>query len=94
MNKYDGKRVGEFIDPVVRCDSCQELLLRKTIQEIGCCSKCGNRRLKNVRILQPEEMEQLKEWNVDPEFIAIFEQVENPQEFKIDPDTVPGVING
>jgi hypothetical protein len=69
------------------------LLLRTTIHELGCCSKCGNKRIKNVRILQIDEMARLKEWNVDPEFIALFEQVENPQEFDVDSD-ISHVLGG
>ena len=92
---YDTKEMSDFNDPIIRCESCQELLLRATVSEIGCCSRCGNRRVKNVNILQPDEMEKLKKWKVDPEFIVLFEERENPQPFEVDPDTVvPGVTNG
>jgi hypothetical protein len=80
MNKYDAKNRTPFIDPIVRCDACQELLLRKTIQEIGCCTNCGNRRMTNIKVIKEAEIEKVKSWNLDPEFMALFEEAENPQE--------------
>lgn len=70
---YDPKSQVEFSDPVVRCDSCQSLIRRETIKDSGCCDSCGNRRVRNVQVIKENEMKQLKEWNIDPQFLALFE---------------------
>ena len=64
-----------FTDPVVRCDSCQSLVLREKMLKIGMCTECGNRRMRSVQIMKPEEWQQVKSWGVDPDFIALFEEV-------------------
>lgn len=74
--KYDSKSQEPFSDPVLRCDSCQHVFLREIIHELGCCPECGNRRVRNVLILKPEEMERLKKEGIDPEFLALFEAME------------------
>ena len=73
---YDNKDpdVG-FNDPVVRCDSCHVLLERSNLQKLGMCKKCGNRRVRNVLVMSDVEITQLKEWGIDPDFIALFEEV-------------------
>ena len=74
MEKYD--RDAPFEDPVVRCTECSELLLREVIHKLGMCSKCGNKRMRNVLVLSVEEMQELKDKNIDPEFLKLFEGVE------------------
>jgi hypothetical protein len=74
LNKYD--RDGSFNDPIVRCCDCQAIISRETIRDAGCCPQCGNRRVRNVLAMNEEEMDKLKENNIDPEFIALFEGVE------------------
>lgn len=64
-----------FTDPVVRCDSCQVVVRAETIRKLGMCPDCGNRRVKNVLMMKPEEMARCKEWGVDPEWIALFHEV-------------------
>lgn len=71
MDKYD--KDAEFADPVVRCDSCNAVILVETIKKLGMC-KCGNRRIRNVQMLNGEELTQLKNWGVDPDFLALFEE--------------------
>ena len=73
--KYGYKNKEAFPDPVVRCDSCQALIRRKHVHTMGCCPECGNKRFRNVLTLKDTEMEKMKEWNIDPEFIALFEGV-------------------
>ena len=51
-----------FTDPVVRCDSCQALLKRETLHKHGRCTKCGNRRIRNLTVLSEEETKQMEEW--------------------------------
>jgi DNA-directed RNA polymerase subunit RPC12/RpoP len=69
-----------FTDPVVRCSSCGVLLLHDTIQKYGCCKKCGNRRVTNVRIMTDKEMQSLKAKGGMEDFIAIFEGVDDDGE--------------
>lgn len=74
--KYGAKTKQPFPDPIIRCDSCQAIVHRRHISQMGCCHECGNRRFRNALTLKEEEMEQLKKDGVDPEFLAIFEEVE------------------
>ena len=83
---YNPKSQVPFSDPVVRCDSCRALILRSSIHTLGLCPKCGNRRIRNVLVLSTEEMFQLKQWGIDPKFIALFEEVEELTPRSSDPD--------
>lgn len=76
-SKYAGP---DFNDPVVRCASCQQLITRKAIRKLAHCPKCGNRRVSNLRSFTEEEEKWMKEHNVDPDFLALFETVEDPDE--------------
>ncbi len=53
---------GEFSDPVLRCDSCQALVKRKSLHKLGACPKCGNKRVRNLTVLNEKERDQLREW--------------------------------
>lgn len=64
---------GAFSDPVVRCDGCHKLVRIEAIKNVGCCPNCGNKRVRNVLVFNQEELEQLKEWKIDTEFISLFE---------------------
>ena len=64
---------GDFKDPVVRCDSCQKLLLVTDLHKTGCCRHCGNRRVRNLTVFNDDERKQMEAWKIDPEFIALFE---------------------
>ena len=68
MDKYDPK--GSFQDPIVRCFRCHTILRSEQLLRLGVCSKCGGRKVSNVTILSEEELQQLKDWNLDPEYIA------------------------
>lgn len=70
MNKYD--KDAPFTDPVVRCDSCSKIVQTKTLRELGCCPNCGNRKVRNLTVFNSEELTQMKDWGVDPEFLNIF----------------------
>jgi len=65
---------GSFNDPVVRCDSCNNLIQREAIQEKGLCPECGNRKVRNVQTFNSKELQQMKDWNIDPDFIGLFEE--------------------
>jgi len=81
---YEGGK--EFMDPLVRCFDCGELVHRVYIANNASCSHCGSRRFKNLQAIKEEEMTLLKlgtydfglrpeEWYpVDPDFFALFEE--------------------
>ncbi len=52
---------GEFIDPLVRCDSCAQLIFVKQLTKRGMC-ECGNTRVRNVRSLTEDELNTAKKW--------------------------------
>lgn len=66
-------RDAPFDDPVVRCCECQTLNLMRDLQRDGCCRKCGTRRVRNVLTFDYEEMQWMRERNVDSEWLALFE---------------------
>lgn len=66
--------IEEKAEPVYRCDSCQELLLHTTIQKLGSCSKCGNKRMRNITIFNDEEKIQMEAWGLS-DFLSQFEEV-------------------
>lgn len=62
-------------DPVLRCDSCQAIVQRAVLHRLGCCDKCGNRRMRNVTVFDEVEKAQLEEWGF-VEFVAEFGAVQ------------------
>ena len=68
MDKYDPK--GSFQDPILRCFRCHTVLKAEQLLRLGVCSKCGGRKVSNVTILSEEELETIKKWDLDPEYIA------------------------
>ncbi len=74
VSKEKYHRDAKFDDPIVRCTECQAIVHRGVIAETGGCDKCGNRRVRNVLTLSVEEMDELKKKNVDPVFLALFEE--------------------
>ncbi len=67
--------MSSFTDPVVRCTECQRMITREEIHEDGCCPECGNRRMRNVLNMSPEERDKLREMGCH-EFLSLFEEVE------------------
>ncbi len=69
-----------FCEPVVRCDGCAELILLETVKTIGMCPKCSSTKVKNVRAMNEEEMENCKKWArekiIDHQWVALFEGME------------------
>ena len=75
MEKY--VKDGPFMDPVVRCDSCQTLLLMAELKNVGQCYRCSNTRVRNLRgTLTQEDCQTLLIWRnegkIDPDFVALF----------------------
>lgn len=69
-----------FNDPLVRCNNCGELALTIKWKKYGYCPKCGNRRCRNVINFTNEDYEKAIDWNVDPEFLALFERVDDDED--------------
>ncbi len=67
---------GPFKEPVVRCDSCNRLLLLTKLKEMGACI-CGSRKVKNVRGFDDVEKAKMIEWGIDPDFVALFEPIDD-----------------
>ena len=67
---------GPFNDPVVRCDGCAKIVLQDTLRKMGMCPNCGKRRVNKVSVFNEDELNQMIEWGVDPDFFAIFENRE------------------
>lgn len=61
-----------FQDPVVRCDSCQRILMVSKLKELGGCV-CGSRKVRNLKGFDDKEQALMQEWGVDPVFINLFE---------------------
>lgn len=74
---------GPFNDPVVRCDKCQTLLFVPEIKRLGGCTRCGNTRVGNVRVLTEEEMAQANIWvsegKIDAAWLSLFAPYETVQ---------------
>ena len=67
---------GPFSDPIVRCDSCSKLVMIELIGKIGKCPYCGRAKFWKVRTFSQRELEWMKERDVDPDFLKLFEQTE------------------
>jgi predicted RNA-binding Zn-ribbon protein involved in translation (DUF1610 family) len=66
-----------FEDPVVRCDSCQAMIFREKLKELGRCPKCGRKKVRNCDVFSEEEFALMKEKGVDPQFLALFEGIDD-----------------
>jgi hypothetical protein len=58
------------------CDSCQEIQLTETVKDRGRCEKCGNRKFRNVQLINDNMIEKVRSMGLDPEFLALFEEVQ------------------
>ena len=63
-----------FADPVLRCDSCTTIVFAEDLREHGLCLKCGNRKMRNLQVYDEDELELMKDRNVDPAFLKLFEE--------------------
>ncbi len=72
----DTSNTEPFDDPVLRCDSCNKLIKRKTLHTIGACSHCGNKRIRNVTLFNGEEKAQMEEWGFH-DFVNEFSPVDD-----------------
>ena len=67
---------GPFTDPVVRCDSCNKLILVETVTKIGKCPHCGRPKFWKVRTFSPQEKAWMLDMDVDPDFLKLFEAID------------------
>jgi len=72
MNYPMYSKEAPFMDPVLRCSSCGKLVKRLYLQANGACA-CGSRRVTELRTLNEEEFEKLKE--AYPDFAEVFKAV-------------------
>lgn len=64
------------LDPVLRCDSCRVLVRVTSLHKLGCCDKCGNKRMRNVTLFNDAERATMEAWG-ETEFLAQFSEVAN-----------------
>ena len=77
MSAPEYSKDAPFTDPVVRCDSCNKLNRRTSVQKQGFCVHCGNRKVRAVNMMTVPELEAVKNWEgIDPNWIALFEVVD------------------
>jgi len=80
LNKYD---TAELTDPLVRCYHCTKLVSIQYISKHGGCNHCGNRRFNYIRGITTEEKVALQQreydlgvdYDIDPEYLDIFQPV-------------------
>ena len=73
MGKYDDDQA--FEDPVVRCLACSKILFQSDLKRIGKCVYCGGRKVKTLDVCSDLEIKLLKNKDIDPDFIALFEPI-------------------
>jgi uncharacterized CHY-type Zn-finger protein len=73
MGKYDADQ--SFNDPVLRCTECSKLLFHEEILKVGKCKYCGCRKIRSVEVFNDLELKLMKNKGIDPEYIALFEEV-------------------
>jgi predicted RNA-binding Zn-ribbon protein involved in translation (DUF1610 family) len=69
---------GPFKEPVLRCDSCSNLVLASSLREIGMCPHCGNTRVRNARTMNDDDMDKAHKWIrdgvLDPDWLHLFKE--------------------
>ena len=77
LDKYS--KDGPFNEPLVRCDSCAELILTSDLRKRGMC-ECGNTRVRNVLTVKEKEMPILQkladDGKLDPDWLTMWEAKE------------------
>ena len=74
--KYN--KEGAFVEPVLICDSCTKVVLLDDLHKQGMCPECGNTKVRNVKILNDENLLRVNKWieegKVDPDWLKLFEE--------------------
>jgi hypothetical protein len=77
---------GDFKEPCVLCDRCNQLLLVYALKHEGMCPHCGNTRVRNVRVMTDHHMRQAQAWAasgvIDAEWLKLFEPRQDPPHFE------------
>jgi hypothetical protein len=72
--------LGRGHDCILRCKDCQHLVTYPTITKLGMCHNCGNKRFSQVIILKQEEMDAIRNGQIQFEdsdkFLAEFTGIE------------------
>ncbi len=76
MDTQKYSKDGAFSDPVVRCDSCSRILGVEKLHQMGSCL-CGSRKVRNVLGFTSEEKQQMEDWGIDGDFLALFEATDD-----------------
>ncbi|MDI6741627.1 MAG: hypothetical protein QMD11_02715 [Smithella sp.] len=78
MRKY-GKD-DEFREPVLKCESCNKVVLLAVLKKIGMCPLCGNTKVRNVRTMTDEDQVTVERWiyegKCDSAWLELFEPSE------------------
>jgi len=64
-----------FNEPVLRCDSCNKIVLKTVITKLGLCNHCGNKRFRPVDVISDLELMQIKKLDGAEAFLKLFEEV-------------------
>jgi len=65
-----------FDDPVMRCDSCNKIVKRRSLHKVGACPHCGNKRIRNLTTFNELERDQMVEWGFQ-DFVNEYEEVDD-----------------
>lgn len=65
-----------FNEPVLRCDSCKKMVVKDTINEIGMCNYCGNKRFRPVDVFNDDELVQIKKLDNSENFLMLFKEAD------------------
>ncbi len=57
--------MGRAHDYLMRCKDCQHLVTFVTIQKMGMCDYCGNKRFTEITLLRQEEWDALNNGDID-----------------------------
>ena len=64
-----------FNEPVLRCDSCNKIVIKNAITTLGLCNHCGNKRFRSVDVISELELIQIKKLDGAEAFLELFKEV-------------------
>ena len=74
------EELGRGHDDLLRCKDCQALVTFATIQKLGMCGKCGNKRFTEITLLSEQEEAAIRTGEItfqdSDKFLAEFSGVE------------------
>ena len=72
--------LGRAHDYLLRCRDCQKLVTFATLTKLGCCDKCGTRKLSEITILSEQEMADIRSGVIEFPDSDLFLKEFNPVE--------------